>query len=194
MRFSTPVFLSPLMFLLPLLSPAARGDNEMLDPDNLKSLGCVAPSIDYQVLKVGKPGAIFYPGEEAELTVQVTRKDVPLNSVTLAVQEVSTRQGKLYDQKPMGWSMTPPPVVDVVRQCGTTQVPVKIEDKAAAVATLDVKIPLPQTYGCYVITIAPNGEHPQFLCSVLCDEASRWIAHGCSDDGRRREFPRRWSQ
>ncbi len=31
----------------------------------------------------------------------------------------------------------------------------------------DVEIPLPQTYGCYVITIAPNGQHPQFLCSAL---------------------------
>jgi hypothetical protein len=149
------------------LAGLARADNEMLDPDNLKALGCAAPTIDFQVLKVGKPGGVFYPGEEAGLTVQVTRKEAALSSVTIGVQEVSTRRGKLYDEKPMGWSMTPPPVVDVVGKPTAIQIPVSTADKIGATAVVDVKLPLPQKYGCYAITIAPNGQKPQFLCSVL---------------------------
>ncbi len=149
-----------------MVRPSAA-DNEMLDPDNLKLLGCTPPDLNYQVIKVGKPGAIFYPGEEAVFTVQVTRKDAPLTSVTIGVQEVSTRQGKLYDQKPMGWSMTPPPVVDVIGKRETVDVPVTIDDKPGATARIDVKLPLPQRYSCYVITIAPNGQNAQFLGSAL---------------------------
>ncbi len=48
-----------LLLVLPLISFPARADNEMLDADNLKSLGCVAPNTDFQVLKVGKPVLFF---------------------------------------------------------------------------------------------------------------------------------------
>ncbi|MGD0091455.1 MAG: hypothetical protein ABSE73_16170 [Planctomycetota bacterium] len=151
---------------LALLATLVRAENDMLDPDNLKALGCAAPDTNCVVVATSQPGAIFYPGEPVKMTVKVTRKDTPLESVTFALQEVSTRQGRLYD-KPMGWSMTPPVALDVLRQCGSITAAVKTEDQPGATAQLDVELPTPETYGCYVITIAPNGKDPQFLCSLL---------------------------
>jgi hypothetical protein len=138
----------------------------MFDPDNLKAMGCAAPNEKIYCAKINQPGGVYYPGDDAIITVRVAPGQTPITSLIIGVQEISTRHGKLYD-KPMGWSMTPPPIIEVLGKRETIEVPVKAAEPTGAASEVEVKLPLPQRYGCYVVTVAPNGKDPQLLCSAL---------------------------
>ena len=145
----------------------ARPDltDEMYAPGNLKTLGCKAPDKLFYVLDTSALGGAYFPGEIAKLTIQVTRGETPLKSVTLHLQEVTSRFDHYLSNNVNG--MSPPPALDVLRQCGTVSVPVVgLADTPGAVAKVEATVPLPEENGCYVVTLAPNGKDPQFLCSL----------------------------
>ena len=152
--------------MLALAAAGAEGaEPDLLRPGNLKAMGCAAADTKYMFVDASRAGNVFYPGESVDLTIKVTRGEKPLKSVTLAVIEIATRKNKYLE----GWStMSAPPAVEVLGRRGTRSVPVTVEDKPGATAQWVVKgLPVPARYGTYAVTIAPNGERPQFLCTLL---------------------------
>jgi len=59
LRYSQLKAIAITVAILAFMTANVRADGDMLDADNLKAFGCAAPSLDYQVVKVGKPGAVF---------------------------------------------------------------------------------------------------------------------------------------
>jgi hypothetical protein len=149
--------------LLALTTRASEPD--LLRPDNLKTLGVAKADTKFMFVTSSQPGNVFYPGDSVDLTVKVTRGDEALTKVTLEVIEIAMRQNKYLSGQSV---MTPPPAVENLGLRGTQDVAVTIEDKAGATAQVEVKgLKVPDRYGTYVVSIAPNGKDPQFLCTLL---------------------------
>ena len=138
---------------------------DLLQPGNLKTIGCAAPDTKFMFVRSSQPGNVFYPGDSVDLTLKVTRGEGPLRSVTLEVIEIATRQNKYLE----GWSvMSKPPAVENLGSRGKVELAISIGDKSGAVAEVVARgLPVPKRYGTYVITVAPNGKNPQFLCSLV---------------------------
>ena len=159
-------FLSLCALVLTLLgSGLAVAEPDLLRPGNLKALGCAAPDTQFMFVRASQPGNVFYPGEPVDLAIKVTRGKERLKSVTLEVIEIATRQNRYLKGHSV---MTPPPAVESLGARSKTNVPVKIADRPGATTQLEVKdLAVPQRYGTYAVTVAPNGERPQFLCTLL---------------------------
>ena len=158
---------SLLLLGLGLLPAAgtALAEGDLLRPENLKTLGCAAPDTRHMFVSSSRAGNVFYPGESVDVTVKVTRGAGPLKSVTIEVVEIAMRQNRYLE----GWStMSPPPAVEVLGRRGRKDLPVTVEDKPGSTATVTAeRLPVPDRYGTYALTIAPTGQAPQFLCTLL---------------------------
>ena len=152
--------------VLTLAGPMARGAGpDLLQPGNLKTMGCAAPDTRYMFVNGSQPGNVFYPGDPVDLVIRVTRGREPLKHVTLEVLEIAMRENRYLEGQSV---MTPPPAVELLGRRAKVDVPVTVEDKEGAMADLEAKaLPVPERYGTYVVTIAPNGKDPQFLCTLL---------------------------
>ena len=153
------------MVLAAAVSPAGGAEPDLLRAGNLKILNCAAPDTKYVLVGASQPGNVFYPGEPVDLRIKVTRGDEPLSRVRLEIIEIATRENRYLE----GMStMTPPPQVENLGVRGGLDVPVAIEDKPGAAAEIEARnVPVPQRYGTYLITLAPNGRNPQFLCTLI---------------------------
>jgi len=151
-----------------LLAPAERAlsaEPDLLRPANLKTMGCAKPDTRYMFARSSRAGNVFYPGESVDLTIKVTRGEAPLRSVALEVVEIATRRNRYLEGRS---TMTAPAAVEVLGRVGKRDVPVTVEDRKGATAEAEVKgLPVPERYGTYLVTIAPNGRDPQFLCTLL---------------------------
>jgi len=138
---------------------------DLLQEANLKTLGCAAPDTKYMFVGSSQPGNVFYPDDPVDLRIKVTRGEHPLKSLTLEVIEIAMRQNRYLE----GWSvMSKPTAVENLGSRGKVDLPVAIEDKAGVTAEIEVKdLKVPVRYGSYLVTVAPNGERPQFLCTLL---------------------------
>jgi len=154
-----------MLFILTCWTAAGRAAPDLLLPGNLKILGCSAPDTKHMFVRSSQPGNVFYPGDAVDLTIKVTRDAEPLRSVTLEVIEIAMRQDKYHE----GWSvMSAPVAVQNLGSRGKVEVPVTIEDKPGATAEIEAqRLPVPNRYGSYLVTLAPNGRQPQFLCTLL---------------------------
>ncbi|MBM4038898.1 MAG: hypothetical protein FJ290_10320 [Planctomycetes bacterium] len=143
----------------------ALGVPDLLLPENLKTMGCGAPDTKLMFVRASQTGNVFYPGDSVDLTIKVTRGKEPLKSVTLEIIEIAARQNRYLK----GWSvMSEPVAIENLGPRGKLDVPVAVEDKEGAMAEVEAKgLPVPPRYGTYAVTIAPNGENPQFLCTLL---------------------------
>jgi len=155
--------------LCALLSFFAPGpllaEPDLLLPENLKTMGCAAPDTRHMFVRSSQPGNVFYPEDPVDITVKVTRGKRPLRSITLEIIEIATRQNRYLKGHSV---MTPPPAVELLGKRAKLDVRVALEDKPGATATIDVKdVPVPKRYGTYVLSVAPNGKNPQFLCTLL---------------------------
>ena len=138
---------------------------DVLRPGNLKTLGCAAPDTRFVLVHTAQPGFVFYPGEKVGLTLKATRGKEPLKSVTLEVLEIATRQNRYLEGHSV---MTPPPAVELLGKRGKLDVAVTVADREGATAEVAVEsVPVPERFGTYVVTVAPNGARPQFLCTLL---------------------------
>ena len=152
--------------VLALAAVSAHGaGGDVVQPGNLKTMGCAAPDTKYQFVGASQPGNVFYPEDPVELTIRVTRGAEALKHVTLEVLEIAMRENKYLE----GFSvMTPPPALELLGRRGKVDVPVTVEDKEGATAEVQAKaVPVPKRYGTYVVTVAPNGKNAQFLCTLL---------------------------
>jgi len=151
--------------LLVAAARAAAAEPDLLRPGNLKTMGCAKPDTRYLFVRSSRPGNVFYPSEAVDLTVKVTRGDGPLRSISLGVIEIAMRQNRYL---PGRSTMTAPPAVEVLGRIAKRDVPVTVADTKGATAEVAVKgLPVPAKYGTYAVTIAPNGQRPQFLCTLL---------------------------
>ena len=153
-----------LLFGLSVLATSASAA-DLLQDANLKTLECAAPDTKYAFVGSNQPGNVFYPEDVVELRIKVTRTDQPLRSVTIEIIEIAMRQNRYLE----GWSvMSKPTAVENLGSRGKVVVPVAVEDQSGATAKIDVKnLSVPKRYGTYLITVAPNGQRPQFLCTLL---------------------------
>ncbi|HUT36254.1 MAG TPA: hypothetical protein VNE39_22390 [Planctomycetota bacterium] len=152
-------------FLFTGLAAQALGAADLLLPENLKTMGCGAPDTKLLFVRSSQPGNVFYPGDSVDLTIKVTRGKEALRSVALEIIEIAARQNKYLK----GWSvMSEPVAIENLGSRGKLDVPVTIEDKEGTTAEVEARnVPVPARYGTYAVTIAPNGENPQFLCTLL---------------------------
>jgi hypothetical protein len=159
--------LGVVAFAAGLASPRSKGAADLLQPDNLKTLGCAAPDTRCMFVSSSQPGNVFYPGDSVDLKIKVTRGDEPLTSVTLEVLEIATRDNKYLSGSSQS-GMSAPPAVENLGSRAKLDVPATVEDKAGATAVLEAKgLGVPARYGTYAVTVAPNGKKPQFLCTLL---------------------------
>jgi len=159
--------MAPMLALALLAMPALHAEADLLLKDNLKTLGCAAPDMKYMFVSASQPGNVFYPDDSVDLKIKVTRGSQPLKSVALEVLEIATRENN-YLQGMSEAGMSPPPAIENLGSRAKLDVPVTIEDQAGAAAVLEVKnLAVPARYGTYAVTLAPNGQDPQFLCTLL---------------------------
>jgi len=117
--------------LLAATGRLASAEPDLLRPANLKTICCGKPDPRYMFLRSSRSGNVFHPGEAVDLTVEVTRGDKPLRSISLAVIEIATPQNRYLE----GMStMTAPAAVEVVRRVGRRAVPVTVADRKGATA------------------------------------------------------------
>ena len=151
--------------LVIVCSLALAAEPDILLPANLQTIGCAAPDTKFMYVSGSQPGNVFYPDDPVNITMRVTRGEEPLKSVTLGIVEIATRRNEYLPGQSV---MSPPPKIENLGTRGKIDVPITVEDKPGATADVEAKdIPVPTRYGTYVITVAPNGKDPQFLCTLL---------------------------
>jgi len=151
---------------------AVAAPPDVVLPGNLATLGCAAPDTKFVFVRSSQPGNVFYPGDEVDVTLKLTRGAEPLTQVTVEVTEIATRQNLYLEGQSV---MTPPPAIENRGIKGRLDVPVALAElaeagagKEGATAEIEAKnIPVPGRYGTYVLTVAPNGRDPQFLCTLV---------------------------
>ena len=157
------------------LAHAACGESEFFHPENLKTMGCAAPDTRFVFVRGSQPGNVYFPGERVDLTLKVTRGGEPLKSVLLSVIEVNTRRNRFLADQGFSFASFKTPAIQEVAEHGKMDLPVTVDELAKAEAgksnaTAEVEargVPVPARFGTYVVIVAPNGKHPQFLCTLL---------------------------
>ena len=130
---------------------------DLLLPENLATMGCAAPDARCVFVRGSQPGNVFHLGESVNLTVRLGGE--PVTRLSVAVLEIGQRLNRYLKGMSV---MTPPPAVELLGVRGKVDVPVGAGPEVELRA-----LPVPQRYGTYVVTVAPNGAEPRFLCTLL---------------------------
>ena len=141
-----------------------------LDARNIARLGCAAPNTNYEFRRSNEPGNVFYRRDAVNLRIRISPGIRAPKFVRLAIGRVAMYQDKYM--LPGNSMMVPPnegvPAIEFLGWRG--HVNVQLAGAVAGKKGLILQVhhlPVPEVYGCYAVTIAPNGKHPQFLCTLI---------------------------
>ncbi|NNM88367.1 MAG: hypothetical protein HKL95_07590 [Phycisphaerae bacterium] len=176
---------------VPLTAPARAVGPAMLDARNMKIIGCAPPDTQYEFVTSNEPGNVFFPGEAVNLQIRVAPGAARAGFLKFSVGRIAMYQDQYL--LPGVAMMVPKGVPEIEFLGWKTHSTVSLRGGGsqgkvhaliwrghAKVAAsylppagkggemLQVRdLPVPQRYGCYVVTVAPEGKHPQFLCTLL---------------------------
>ncbi len=178
------------MAALLVAGAAQAAGPSLLDRRNLNVMGCAAPNIHYAFVTSSEPGNVFFPGDAVNLQIRLSAAGKG-KFLEFSIGRIGMYKNRYWHP---GWASMVPSGVPKIEFLGW-RAHVRVVTGAAgklgaalaasgrgypaASATylkpapgggsmLEVShLPVPERYGCYVITVAPDGKNPQFLCTVL---------------------------
>jgi hypothetical protein len=148
------------------MTPPLRADNIMIQPDNMKELGCAMPTEQFRFAGSNEPGQLFLAGEPVDLKFVFKKGDLHGSAhFTLEIQEVGTRTPGKVAGGMAGWTDTSgkAPLFDLIGapvkkdftvNFGADEVPVEIKNA-----------PVPKRFGTYALVLVRDGQR-QFIGTV----------------------------
>lgn len=138
-----------------------------LTPENLELLGCAAPDTRVQFVRASRPGNVFFPGESVDVVVEFPGGEGSARDLVIAVTEITARRSGFLDGRSGAGGL----YVPRIENCGVrarAEWTVAQEGAAGSPQRVQLKgLPVPERLGTYALSVALEGEPPQFLGTVV---------------------------